>query len=341
MLRKILIRSLAIFLLLILWMLNGCNLKPSTMGYQHRIFLFADSALYARVGDQVEAVFEKEIYTPHSEKTFYITWIPLNKLSEFKSRMNLFFLGTADSSGPVSDYLTKILPKQFKQEIADSNYFYFYNNDLFARDQVGLIMYAPTIRDFKTRFNRFKDQIYKTFEKKYYARLTKGMFEQGELKDLEKYLSTHYGWKVRLQHDYFIANQDVDKKYVWLRRLYPDRWISIWQTKGDSSLLNMNSLIAIRNRMAKTYYGGDVVVGDETYLTTVDFEGRPTKKVVGIWRNDSLLVGGPFRMYAVYDQLDSVIHFIDIAVMAPGKLKEPFLDQLEVIAHTFELTDKK
>jgi len=28
---------------------------------------------------------------------------------------------------------------------------------------------------------------------------------------------------------------------------------------------------------------------------------------------------------------------IDISVLAPGKLKKPFLDQLEVIAHTFEV----
>jgi len=50
-----------------------------------------------------------------------------------------------------------------------------------------------------------------------------------------------------------------------------------------------------------------------------------------------LLVGGPFRTYIIHEPQDSLLWFVDIAVMAPGRLKKPYLDQLEVMAHTFEI----
>ncbi len=53
--------------------------------------------------------------------------------------------------------------------------------------------------------------------------------------------------------------------------------------------------------------------------------------------NESLGVGGPFRSYLVFDPEESYLYFLDYTVMAPGKLKKPFLDQLEVIANTFEI----
>ena len=44
-------------------------------------------------------------------------------------------------------------------------------------------------------------------------------------------------------------------------------------------------------------------------------------------------------MYAVQDKQNS-LYLVDIAVMAPDKDKKPFLDQLEVIAGTFEIVGK-
>ncbi|NOX89515.1 MAG: DUF4837 family protein [Calditrichaeota bacterium] len=326
---------------LILLFIAGCDIRPTTMGYPYRIFIIADSTLWKDIQQPVSDKFEGEVLTPGSEKNFYFTWIPLNKLNEFKSRMNLFFFGVANEPGEVNDYLKESLPQEFQQGVNENRYFYLFKDDLFARQQISLFMFAKDRASFKRNFEQLKDQIYRTFEKKYYARLKYDMFEKGEQKDLEEYIAKQFGFTIKVQHDYFIAIQDVQKPYLWLRRFDPDRWVSIWKIKGDSSLFALDTLAGIRDSYTRKYYEGDYVIREDSHLIQTDFRGEKTYKMVGVWRNDSILVGGPFRTYIVHNQPDSSLYFIDIAVMAPGKLKKPFLDQLEVIANTFEILPEK
>ncbi|HGY55419.1 MAG TPA: DUF4837 family protein [Caldithrix abyssi] len=330
-------RFAAILLAGILMTVIGCDVRPTTMGYQYRIFIVADSLLWEDVKDDVLATFEKLIYTPHTETSFEVHRISLEKLAAYKTRMNIFLLGVADGHNETDDYIRKILPDDFKKSVAEGKMFYAFQDNLYARDQINLIMYAQNVQDFKRNFKLTKDDIYKTFEKKYYKRLLTGMYERGEQTNLSDFLAKNYGFRVRVQHDYFIAVQDVDDHFVWLRRTQPDRWLSVWRVKGDSSLINDRSLYDIRDRMTKKYYEGDKVIREDSYLTDVEFNGRPTTKIIGLWKNDSLLVGGPFRTYIIPEPKNSLIWFVDIAVMAPGRLKKPYLDQLEVMAHTFKI----
>ena len=319
----------------------SCEPKIGVWGYQDKVYVFADSLLWLDIKDDVEEGLGPVLYTPQTEHYFYFEWRPLKELNEHKKRMNLLFIGIQNEKNPVNEYLTKILPPEFKQGVEEGKYFYLFQDNLFNRGQYGLFMYATDRKQFKQNFSRLKERIFAELEKKYFKRLETIMYEKGEQKKKEQYLSDYFGWKIRVQHDYYIANQDLKKDYVWLRRFDPDRWFSVWKIKGDSSLLNIDSLVAIRNRLGKMVYSGDYVDTTETYLTKVDFKGQKTEKLVGLWINDSLLVGGPFRSYAYYHQPDSSLYFIDFAVMATTQKKKPFLDQLEVIARTFEITGKK
>ena len=337
---KVLFKKLLLAFPLLL-VLAACGLKPTTMGYQHRIFMVVDSLLWKDLGPQVKEGFERTIYTPHEEKTFYVIPISLAQLENRKMRMNVFFMGVADQKDSVTRYIEKSLPDNFKQGVRSGEYFYLFQKDFYADDQINLIMYAQTKEAFRDQFQKTIDRIYKAFEKKYYSRLKKGMLKKGRQIKIEEYLSRNFGWKIQVQHDYFLATQDLENKYVWLRRMKPDRWISIWEVKADSANFNLDSLVALRNRMTSIYYEGDVVEQEDRIFREVDFNGRSVKKLDGLWRNDSLMVGGPFRLYALYDPLEALYYMIDIAVMAPGKLKKPYLDQLEVLAHTFEVTAER
>lgn len=318
---------------------TSCGMKPETMGAQNRIFVVADSLLWQATGDAVRNTFERILYTPHEEKSFLITRIPLSELNALNDRMNIVFMGLSSGESAVDQYLDKYLPAEFKQGVQSGKYFYSFNDDMFARDQIGLIMLATDKAAFLKHLEQMRDEIYATFNKKYYARLQKSIFERDEQKKLQDYLDKHFGWHVRLQQDYFVALQDIDNKFVWLRRIHPNRWISIWETDTSSKIFDLEQFKQIRNRMAREYYQGDIVVDEDLIMDTVDFNGQSAQKLTGLWQNDSLVVGGPFRLYAIRDSLNNKVRFIDIAVMAPGKLKKPFLDQLEVIAHTFRLAE--
>ncbi len=319
----------------------SCEPKIGVWGYQDKIYVFADSLLWADIQQDVEDGLGPVLYTPQTEHYFYFEWCPLRELNDHKKRMNLMFIGVQNEKNRVNDYLEKILPSKFKQGVSDGKYFYLFQDNLFNRGQLGLFMYATNRAQLKENFARLKKHIFADLEKKYYKRLEQIMYEKGEQKKKEQYLSDYFGWKIRVQHDYYVANQSVKENYVWLRRFDPDRWFSVWKIKGDSSLLNIDTLIAIRNRLGKKVYSGDYVDTTETYLSIVDFQGKKTVKLTGLWINGVLLVGGPFRSYAVYNPPDSSLYFIDLAVMAPRQKKKPFLDQLEVIARTFEITERK
>ncbi len=319
----------------VLFFSNSCSIKPGTLGAQYRIFVVADSALWQKVEPQMRAVFEKKLVTPHTEKSYFITMIPLDKLNSLNDRMNVFFIGILNGDGAVDQYLTKYMPQNFRQGVEDGNYFYSFNKDMFARDQISLIMMAKDEQALSANLEAMKNEIYGKFTEKYYARLKKTMFERDENTSVQKYLNKHFGWSIKLQQDYFIAEEDPDAKYVWLRRIRPNRWISIWETESNADSLGLDTLKQIRNRMARKYYQGDIVVDEDISLEKVDLSGFPAQKMIGLWQNDSLIVGGPFRLYTYKDAKQSKRYFIDIAVMAPGELKKPYLDQLEVMAHTF------
>jgi len=323
--------------IIVFFIITGCNIKPGTMGLQNRIFVVVDSVLWQELGEQTAQGFERIIFTPHDEKTFSITPVSLDRLSGIKHRMNVFFMGISDEEGEVNEYIKTMMPDNFKQGVETGDYFYLFQNDLFAEPQINLILYSKNRETFKEQFAGSIEKIYQTFNKKYYARLEQSMFERDEQKQLSSFLQEYFGWNLRLQHDYFKATHNLDSRYVWLRRLNPDRSISIWEVKEGPEKFTLESLKAVRNKMAEQYYSKDVIEDEDLYLTDVDFNGQPAQKLTGLWRNDSLLVGGPFRMYVVYDPLKSLHYMIDISVLAPGKLKKPFLDQLEVIAHTFEV----
>ena len=332
----------ALVLILLFGLLNNsCDIKVSVMGYPQEIFVVADSLLWNEVGPEITEVFEAPVYTPIPEPSFTVQWIPLRELNAYKDRMNVFLIGIAGEDNPTSEYLKSILPAEIQSGVESDQNFHFFSDNLYAYGQINLFLYARDRSTFKERFNQYKEDVFSDFSNRYYKRLSEDMFKTAEQKELEQIILEKYDWKIRVQHDYFIATQDVNVKYIWLRRMDPDRWLSIWEMEGDSSDLNLDALIDVREKVLGKYYQGDWVDRDETYLMNVEFSGHSALKVVGIWQNDSLFVGGPFRTYAFMDPERSKIYYVDIAVMAPNKQNKPYLDQLEVIANTFEIANKE
>lgn len=326
-------------LFLTLFVFCACNMRRSAMGVQDRLFVFADSALWQQIGGGVEDTFNDVIHTPRAERSFYVHWSKLNELVGLKSRMNIVFAGTTEPGSEVNDYLLKSLPKTFIDDVNAGTKFYFFKDGLFARDQLSLFMIASDAVSFNKNFAQLKKQIYDNFVQKYYARLSESMFDKGEQKEQEAYLEKYFDYSVRVQHDYFVANQDLDSKFVWLRRMKPDRSLSIWRVPDGTRITNYQDLAAARDKIIGHYYSGDKVVQDDSKLDTVLFQGLSTPRMIGVWQNDSVKVGGPFRTFVINKSGTKETYLLDISVTAPAKRKKPFLDQLRVIAETFKFAE--
>jgi hypothetical protein len=180
--------------------------------------------------------------------------------------------------------------------------------------------------------------VFDDFEKSYYSRLREQMYKRYENKKLEDYLLEHFPFTLRVQHDYEIVDESLENNYVWLRRLHPNRDRSLavhWIPYSDSIRIDFDWIVKQRNRLGQWAYLGDIVVEEETRLEQVRFKRWPAYRLEGTWKNPRAYIGGPFRTIVFADKKSNLIFLVDFYVQAIGERKKIFLDQLDIMAHTF------
>ena len=181
--------------------------------------------------------------------------------------------------------------------------------------------------------------VYDDLRKSYYERLEKDLFYLYENKKLSAYLAEHFPFTMRMQHDYSVVDESIPDRYVWMRRIDPDRDRSIlihWIPYSDSINISSSWLVKQRNRLAERLYEGDVIVAEETFAQQSTFRGRPALQLEGTWMNPTYVVGGPFRTIAFVDRESELIYLIDYYVRAIGERKKRYIDQLYIMASTFQ-----
>jgi hypothetical protein len=324
-----------IFISLVMW---NCNTKKQGFGEDDEIYVFADSSDWVKYKEPLNSIFGQFIQTPIMEREFILIWKPFEKFSDYRNFKNIFILGRLDSEDPVSRNVRNLLNTEIIEGVKNGQYFYIPKIDVWAENQYVLFFVANSVNDMVQKIYDLGDLSYNDFTQYYYKRLRQQMFKRMEQKDLEEYIANHFPFTMRVQHDYFIANENLEENFVWIRRFDPDRSILIhWQPYSGEFQLTSRWIIDERNRLAKEVYSGDMVVEDETKAFITQFKRWNSIKLEGTWRNDSLMVGGPFRNYTFVDSTTQRLYMIDYYVQAIGKRKVPYLQQLKVIVFTFDV----
>ena len=337
MLKKVL--SSLILISQCIFFVPGCEYKPSSFGDFEKIVLFADSTLYHQIRTELEQTFDQFIYTPHSEKSFYLDLQPLKMLDTYQSRRNLLFIGLLNGQDQVSKFVNKVLSENVRESVNKGELFEIFREDLFATEQEVMIFTARDIGTLQKNLSDRKDIIFNRLNKSYFQRLEYAMFLKGEQSVIEEYLIKEYGWKIRVQHDYQIVKEAKDKSFIWFRRMNPDRCLFIYRFPIKNLDEEGLWLYHTRDSLATIYFEGDSIDREDTYIQFVEFLGKKAKKLVGIWQNHTYYIGGPFRTYAFTDENEKDMYLIDISITAPGHRKKPFLDQLEVLANSFQFVN--
>lgn len=315
----------------------GCSSNPESSGNLDEIIVFADSSDWKDCRVPLDSVFGREYPTPIMEAEYILSWQPVRKINGFKHAKNIFFLGSLNSKGAVSTLVKNTLSQEIIDNVNSGKVFYIPRHDPWASNQYVLFLLAPTKSELIARIQKYGDVIYEDFEKSYYKRYKDEIYRSYENKDLEKYLIAHFPFRVRIPSDYFIASESLENNYVWIRRIDPDRSLMVhWVPIADSIQVNYQWVIRERNRIAAMIYEGDVVVEDETRSQTVKFNRWQALRLEGTWKNPKYFVGGPFRDITFVDKESGLIFMIDFYVKAVGERKKMFLDQLDIMAHTFQ-----
>ena len=319
----------------------GCETKSSSVGDFDQIIVFSDSSLYLDFEDGLDEVFDHYVYTPVAEKSFYHKWSPLNLMDSYKKRRNIILIGLLNQDDPISEYVKKILSPELISKIENGEVFEIFKEDIYAYDQMGIILCAANKKHFLTNLNARSESIYKRLEDYHFNRLNRILFSADEQYEIEEFLTKEYGWTIRVPYAFQLVKKSRDSNFVWIKRTNPSRSIFVYRTRADKSLISEQWIRNKRDSLTTVYFEKDSILIGDTYTMQTDYNGLPAMKMVGVWQNKPLYVGRPFRTYVFYEDKSDYIYFIDISVVAPDKSKKPYLDQLEVVAKTFKLAPDK
>lgn len=330
---------LSIFSVVLMIVASSCGFKREALGSQNKIIVIADSTLWLQIEEDVRDALEQALYTPQPEPIFTVTHRPpesLNKLTRFP---NLLILGTLESEGRMGDIINRVLSDASLQRVEEDSAFLFSKKDPWARNQMLAVAVANDRQNLQEQFLEHGDKVFDLFDAYTRTLVFRSLFNQFEQKNIETRLMREHGWTMRIQHDYFLAVDSTDMRFVWLRRFNPQRWISVyWEPTEDPSKLSKEWILEKRRRIGEEIYQGDYVYEDSLIKVqdkVVDFNGRYAIRLDGVWQNDEFIMGGPFRTYGFYNESDGRLYWIDLAVFAPGERKYQYLRQLDGIASTF------
>jgi hypothetical protein len=324
--------------------------KPA-VGQEDEIIVFADSTEFFNLENSLLTVFGKIIYTPQPENLFVLTRKDILELEKYRTRKNIIMIAPLNSDSEVSKYINGMLSSDVKNLINADSITVINKYDLWAKNQLLMIITAPTIEKLNQKILNEHENLLHHFQKISDKRLFQSLYnEKFERKDIEAKFLKEYGWMIYVQSDFYLALDKPEDNFVWLRRspgTDMERWIFVhWIDNASPVMLNRDSLYAIRNKITSKYYrtsddASFVEISDD-YKTTleVNFLGRYSLMTQGLWRMNDGSMGGPFINYTFYDQPTKRIYMLDGSIYAPKYYKKKLIQQVDVILQSF-LTERE
>jgi hypothetical protein len=345
---------ISVFIILII---VGCDPsdKPAR-GFEDEIFVLADSAEYLEFKEVLDSTFEKLIYTPQPEKIFTLKRINPSEMSKFKRKKNLVFIAPLNSGSKTSEFIKAAIDSAIENKITEDPEFIVYKEDLWAKNQMIVILSAPTTDDLKSKILRNSDYLLYKFQKISDERLFGSLYQpRYEQQDIEGAFLKDYGWVIYVQADFKVAKNESDDKFVWIRRSPGsdmERWIFIhWVDNATPEYLNEDSIKSIRNRVTKKFYRtaddlGHVVIAEDYFtINEVNFNDRYALFTQGLWDLNIKGMGGPFVNYVFYDEDKRRLYMLDGSIYAPKFYKRNLIQQMDVTLQSFrtekELTENR
>ena len=290
---------------------------------------------------------------PAPEREFDLRPVDLlteRDLETARRQKNVIFVAPLSDSTNEAQYIRNVFDAAAQQAILQGEGAVVSRENLWRRGQQVYYITGADTSAVVDAIERRADDLKRSFNTITRQRMGREMFSKGRQENIEERLMSKHGFAVNVQHDYQIAIDTT--RFVWLRRIMPDTWRSVfvyYVERADPGRLSPSWIYSTRDSLARLYVrgnlGGWVQIDRRRPLETenIDFLGRYGFETRGLWhmvgeQNNEPIefgMGGPFVTYTFYDQSSGRIYMIDGMVFAPGFEKREFLRQLEVIAHTF------
>ena len=342
--------SFSVLFLGILLTLTSCEQrKRKAKGLENQIYVVADSSEYYYFEPVLQQIYGKVVRTPQPENIFKLTRKSINQLEEVKPFKNVIIIAPLDSRSYTSRYVNSLIDSTVRAEIEKDSAFVFNKHDLWAKDQLVMILTGPNREMLKMNMLKENENLLYYFTNVSDKRISRNLFNPTyEKKDIEAKLLFNHDWMLYVQADYQLAMDKSEDNFVWLRRepnSYKERWVMVhWIENASPAFLEKDSVLNRRNYLTKKYLqlfeGNAHVEINKEYLkqSEVNFNGKYAICTQGIWQFSNKAGGGPFISYAFYDEKTKRIYMLDGALLAPKYIGKKYgmLQQLDVLLHSFK-----
>lgn len=326
---------------------------PKAAGASGDIYLFMDSAQWkGKVGQVMDSIFNQEMTgLPREEGIFRMSYVDPRKMNfVLKQRRNLIFLTTLDKSSTGHQVVRSLLTEeQLKAIAADSSKFIQTYNDVYAKDQEVMFLFAQTEEQMVSKLTKNSQKLINFFDKAERDRLNATLFNNGTVKGVTTWLEKNFQVKMTIPFGYKLVQNESD--FVWVRQINSadDRDIFIARTDYTSvDQFKKENLVKFRDEIAKKYLFEDPEKPN-TYLVTeteipykpittreVNFNGNYAVEIRGLWRTNTHSMGGPFLAYALTDKATGKFFYVEGFVYGPSKDLREMMRQMETVLWTFK-----
>ena len=333
------LRLLSLLSISLLVLVGGC-LKPDAVGSHHEIVVVVSPLTWDQYEVLIRSIFERTIMTPQEEPIFTLRVVDPEDFDFYRKFKNVLILSPLRGEGPAVSLVNSLISEQAKAQVLSNRTYLFQKRDIWAREQTLTILTGRDEISLEAHLTEKSDEIFGIMETDLNRKVKAWLYEKMEQKKLEEKLLKSYGWSIRVPRDYWVDRELPNERFVFFRKSVPDRWLFVyWENTHSFNTVTAEWCLRKRTEIGTIHYGGDTMVEEYTRVERETFLEWEAHRIVGLWQNDTpesgFAAGGPFCSYCFYDDDTDRAYMIDIAVFAPGMAKEPYLRQLDIIAHTF------
>ncbi|SRR5690554_5514846 len=316
------------------------QVKPSSMGKIYQINTLISPELFnSSLIDTFDFRYGRAYpILPQPEPYFELRYYEAYELDEQPLLRNLkCFLILADMS--IDDELTRMVRRDFRESIDFQDSGVRIGQDKWARDQMIIYIYGPDRESLIDEINRSYLTVSNRITQFYDEMVSSTVYVQGQNRAIRDTVLEKYDVEVDIPADYVIG-LNVDS-IIWLRQEIPQYSRSILVSRfpyHSQSQFSKEGMIQMRDELGK--YISSTIEGTymrvnpidlPVFTETTEIDGNFAVRAVGIWEIVGDFMGGAFVSYAIHDEKNQEIVFLDGFVYAPEerkKLSMIFLDHI-------------
>ena len=354
------INYIVVFTATILCTLVGCREagetgqgRPSALGKLNEIVVVADQILYdGPVGDTLRYYFESAYPILTSpEPIFDLRHFTMNDLIgeplRKELRTYLILANLEDKSSPVTRMIQEDLgPERFEKALKDTTFTSSVGENKWAKNQLLIYIWGngldrlsnAIVKHFPAAANRVQEHDKDQMRSNIYT-LKK------EEQVLINYIRNTFQLEMSIPGDYVQAIKSEKNNFFWIRKDRDGVIQNLVFRKfpyQSESQLTKESIIKMRDEYGAAFISSEA---DSSYMrcNTVDLpvfeyayqlDDLYVKEIRGIWEMVNDWKGGPYVSYVFLLPNQKEIVFVDSFVMALGKEKRNYMQQLDYIVKT-------